>query len=331
MKLLIFSLFSIFCVISITNALNFDEEWKKFKLEYNKVYPLSTEENMRKGIFERNLADVMEHNARYLSGMETYEKGVNQFSDLTYEEFAELYLGEKISFNELMTNADGWIEKPLRRQLAPESYSWDTKDVPVKNQAQCGSCWAFASVASVEMRYKRFHNKSYTLAEQELVDCETTSHGCSGGWSDLALEYMRDNGLSFEKDYPYKGKDEKCHASNENKSPVKVVNVCSTPKDEVSYKDHFYQYGPLVVYYFVDNNFKQYKGGIFSSKTCNVENAGINHAVLLMGYGSEKDVKYWLVRNSWGKSFGESGHFRILRDAHMCNLGYHNAYYPEVA
>lgn len=219
----------------------------------------------------------------------------------------------------------------MLRQLAPDAYSWQDTAVPIKNQGSCGSCWAFASTASVEYRYKRLFNQSYTLAEQELVDCERKSHGCSGGWSDLALNYVRDNGINYESNYPYKARDQECHVdNNQEKSPVKVKNVCSTPKDEVAYKDHFYQYGPLVVYYFVDNNFKQYKSGIFSSKDCNAEEGNINHAVLIIGYGNEKEKNYWLVRNSWGEKFGEKGYFRILRDAKMCNLGLHHAYYPEV-
>lgn len=109
-----------------------------------------------------------------------------------------------------------------------------------------------------------------------------------------------------------------------------VKEVCKTPKNEVSYKDHFYQYGPIVVYYYVDENFQQYKSGIFASEKCNLAGGFINHAVLVIGYGSENGVSYWLVRNSWGQKFGENGYFRILRDANMCNLGVHPAMYPEI-
>lgn len=146
----------------------------------------------------------------------------------------------------------------------------------------------------------------------------------------MALEYVRDKGISYETDYPYKAKNEPCHAKNQPKAPVTVKNVCKTTEDEVSYKDHFYQYGPIVVYYFVDTNFQQYKSGIFSSDKCNLEEDLVNHAVLVVGYGSENGVNYWLVRNSWGKKFGEEGYFRILRDAKMCNLGAYPAMYPDV-
>lgn len=84
------------------------------------------------------------------------------------------------------------------------------------------------------------------------------------------------------------------------------------------------------MYYYVDKNFQQYKSGIFTSKTCNLEGGQINHAVLVIGYGSENSVSYWLVRNSWSEKFGENGYFRILRDAKMCNLGVHPALYPEI-
>ncbi|XP_063695664.1 cathepsin L-like proteinase [Culicoides brevitarsis] len=322
--------FAIIAVVSISAHSSLDEKWEEFKTDYRKVYSYSKEEQMRKQIFSKHLEEIEEHNARYAAGIETYEKGINQFSDLTYEEFAAQFLGENSLMAEHATKIEKYIEKPLRRELAPESFDWSDVDVPVKNQRSCGSCWAFASVASVEYRYKKFFNKSYTLAEQELVDCDVG--GCKGGRSDVALEYVRNNGLSFEKDYPYKAVEEECHVpNNEPKAPVTVKNVYKTAKDEVTFKDHFYQYGPLVVYYFADKNFQSYKKGVFMSDTCNLPNSKINHAVLIVGYGNDNGLKYWLARNSWGKNFGEDGYFRIVRDANMCNMAKHPAIYPEVA
>lgn len=212
---------------------------------------------------------------------------------------------------------------------APESYSWQNVEVPIKNQGRCGSCWAFAATASVEYRYKKFYNKFYSLSEQELVDCETTSYGCIGGFSDFALRYIRDKGVSLAQKYPYIVRDGICNANAWNKSPVKIKNVYDIYFSESQYKDYFFQEGPLIIYYYVDNTFYRYKSGIYRSSTCNPNKWRINHAVLLIGYGTENNVKYWLMRNSWGSRFGESGYFRIERDVNMCNLGYF-AYYPEV-
>lgn len=137
-------------------------------------------------------------------------------------------------------------------------------------------------MAAVEYKYKLFHNDSYNLSEQEIVDCERKSHGCGGGWSDYALEYIRDNGISLEQDYKYRAIDGDCQADYVKKSQVNITTVCETPNNEVAYKNHLYQYGPMAVYYFVDPSFQHYRRGIYQSTKCNVGNGGINHAVSIV-------------------------------------------------
>lgn len=220
-------------------------------------------------------------------------------------------------------------EGRLLNSRASQFYSWDDVDIPIKTQGPCDASWAFAAIASLEYRYKRFFHQSFSLSEQELIDCvfpERENMGC--GYSLVndvvveSLKYIRQNGISFDMEYPYRARWGKCQANSTYRLPVKMNHHGMVP--ESSFANELHRYGPIIVFFHVDHSFYRYRSGIYRSKTC--ESFLHNHAVLLIGYGVENNIKYWLMRNSWGPQFGENGYFRIERDVSMCGL--YLGFYP---
>ena len=183
-----------------------DTEFNEFKLTHGKTYSSVGEESYRKSVFLMNLAKIKVHNA---DKTQTHKLGVTQFSDLTHEEFVSQYLTLKI-------NAKFSDESQARTEATSErngEIDWrkDGKVSPVKNQGQCGSCWAFSAVGAIESAYL-LAGQTTNLAEQQLVDCSRSygNQGCNGGWMDSAFQYVRDHGLVSTSDYPYVAKDQTC-------------------------------------------------------------------------------------------------------------------------
>jgi len=193
----------------------------------------------------------------------------------------------------------------------------------VKDQGKCGSSWAFAIVSNIESQ-NIVKNKFYDLySEQQLIDCDLLDQGCNGGYMQNAFEYLLQNGIMKDNDYPYRGKDEACKFSS-IRVAVKINGFYladSINEDDI--KNILFQYGPLTAS-IVGHPFQFYVGGIFdveSRDECDSSyNSNLNHAVTLVGYGSENGKDYWLVKNSWGKNWGEQGYFRIARGKGICGI-----------
>lgn len=304
-----------------------DRDWEEFKIKYRQFYLNRADEFIRKSIFLVNRRSILEHNQRAAQGLESYTQEINQFAAMTDEEFESFYLSQNAP------SSTRYPIKPLTKQSAPRSVSWFSPSINVKNQAACGSCWAFSAVGTVEYAYQIFRGENHVLAEQELVDCNDAdgeNFGCNGGWQDLALKYIKEEGISVEADYPYEAKDGPCRA--QKRAAINVTEVYETEVGEESYRRNLYENGPLAVDFWVDSkSFKAYKEGIYRSTNCNKPNGATNHAVILIGYGVENGTEYWLLRNSWGSNFGEKGHFRMLRGQMMCNLSANPGYFVDIA
>ena len=216
----------------------------------------------------------------------------------------------------------------LAAEQLPDSFDWrDRHGVnyvsPIRNQGQCGSCYAFASMAMMESRLRIITNNTLqvVLSPQDVVGCSEYSQGCAGGFPYLiAGKYAQDFGAVEESCFPYIGKDSSC---TEKKDCTRYYatnyyyvggyyGACNEPEMRVELVNN----GPIAVGFEVLNDFLNYKGGIY-------EHTGLvdkfnpweitNHAVLVVGYGTEGGVPYWIVKNSWGESWGENGYFRIIR------------------
>merc|ERR1719424_1967674 len=280
-----------------------------FKATHGKSYVSPNEHEKRAAIYADNVDYMNQHNAKYAAGSVTFYLGVNEFSDLSHDEFKALYVGPKIP----VRNATNLAPKRLRVKMAgtADAVDWRTKGsvTPVKNQGQCGSCWSFSTTGSTEGRVQIAGNALTPLSEQQLMDCSVKEgdHSCEGGLMDYGFQYIIDNGgLDSESDYPYKEKDEACNAA-------KAKNVVATIK---SFKDvtpnseedlaTAVASGPVSVAIEADQRaFQSYSGGILSA-ACGTK---LDHGVLAVGYGDD----YWIVKNSWGATWGMKGYIQLKR------------------
>ena len=273
------------------NKLDAFEEWKgQFGANW-----AAEEEGYRRLIFEKNLVLINKHNA---DASQTYKMGVNQFSIYTTEEFATRFLTPM----PLVGFPQGDNEYEVIGDV-----DWTTKGAvsPVKNQGQCGSCWAFSATGVLESVAMK-NGQSVNLSEQQLVDCSRPqgNQGCNGGWPSSALNYVKANGITTEAAYPYAAKDQACKTQGGSFkiSGFTSYSGCSGLSSQINNS-------PVSVT--VDaTNWSPYKSGVFSNCA-----SGINHAVLLVGVVGGN----WKIKNSWGTSWGESGFIR-LNTGNTCGL-----------
>lgn len=271
-------------------------DYLNFLKKYNKPIPQEDELIYRSKIYAEYVMKMERHNA---DNDQKWQMGVNQFSDLTQEEFIATYLGEMggVEIN--------YIEEPVNAGFK-ESIDWRNKGVvtSIRNQGQCGSCWAFAATAAHESYQVQFNSQPNTInySEQQLVDCATaapySNHGCNGGLASRALNYIKDFGQTTESVYPYKAVNQECkQAKGENHiTGVSQIVGCEAIEDMLTRR-------PMAVR--VDaSNWSMYRSGIFSN--CN---KNINHAVFMVGSTDE----YWTIKNSWGPTWGEQGYIRLAK------------------
>lgn len=296
-----------------------EEEWNSFKQLYAKSYADQREEQRRKQIFEENKQLIDTHNARYEAGIESYAMGVNQFTDLLSKEFVSLMC----SRNTTAVHADYVYEADANLQL-PESVDWRNQKAvsEVKNQGDCGSCWAFAAAAAIEShRFLKTKKKMIELSEQNLVDCSShppyKNEGCKCGSVHEALRYVTDNrGINTRSSYPYEAKQGKCRFSKQHIGAAIRGSVEIKHADELALQAAIAGEGPVAVT--IDaQHLQHYQSGVYS-QTCSGD--AFYHSVLLVGYGKDKGHDYWLLKNSWGK-WGESGYFRMARNSNnLCSI-----------
>lgn len=280
----------------------------QFMLMYNKNYTDEQTFFSRFKIFADNLQFI--HDTNKLNT--TYQLGLNQFSDLTQDEFTDYSLGA------IRSNTRQCGSYKASGATPPASIDWREKGIitPVKDQGQCGSCWAFAATEVLESVYGKKTGDVEILSPQELVDCESTSFGCSGGYPENALLYVIDHGLEKETEYPYTAADGQCKEHDTNVKAASCFEV--PPFNEDILKDAVAQ-SPVVVLIEADQRtFQFYKSGILPASSCGTN---LDHAVQLVGYGVDNDRPYWIVRNSWGSSWGEDGYIRLERGAAIASGG----------
>ncbi|XP_026489282.2 procathepsin L-like [Vanessa tameamea] len=288
------------------------KHFETFRRTYNKEYD-GTEKALRFEIFVKNLEKINELN----EGSDSPVFGITQFSDLTSEEFVQMYSGYKSDNRTAYLIDRSAMEEHYIARDIPESFDWRDKKVvgEVKNQGQCQCCWAFAVTGNLESAYAIKHNQSVRLSEQQLVDCDKMCSGCNGGNVGVACEYLRQCGSMTEDKYPYEERDNVCRYNSTNiRVKVKSCRAIQVTEDELAYQ--LYSIGPLMIGV-NSEKLQPYRGGLLTD--CKA--GEINHAILLVGYGTDEDGnKYWLAKNSWGTVFGEHGYLRMLRGVNCLNL-----------
>ena len=265
------------------NKLDAFEEWKG---QYGANWA-PEEEAYRRLIFEKNVALINKHNADHA---QTYKMGVNQFTIYTTEEFATRFLTPMPLV--------GFPKVEEKYEIIGD-VDWTTqgKVTPVKNQGQCGSCWAFSAIGVLESWFL-FKGQTTNLSEQQLVDCSRPqgNQGCNGGWPSSALKYIQQNGITSGSAYPYVARDQACKTQGGawKINGYSSFSGCNGLSSQINNS-------PVSVT--VDaTNWSPYRSGVFSN--CG---SGINHAVLLVGVVGGA----WKIKNSWGTGWGEAGYIRI--------------------
>lgn len=272
---------------------------------------------LRMQIYTENKKMIEEHNQRFAEGLESFSVQINQFGDMTDEEFRELLLGLDTTPGELVGST---FLPPENADDIPESVDWRQRGAVtrVKNQGLCGSCWAFSATGALEAQTFRKTKRLISLSDQNLLDCTSYNgygnSGCEGGLMNNAYRYILDNGgVDTEQSYPYEGSLEDCRFNNSTVGASMTSFVTLSPGDEEELKQALATIGPVSAG--MDASilgFRYYKSGIFYDEDCS--NTRLNHAVLIVGYGSEDGEDYWLVKNSWGPKWGDHGYFRITRN-----------------
>ncbi|KAL3882300.1 hypothetical protein ACJMK2_028661 [Sinanodonta woodiana] len=307
----------------------FGESWELFKITHNKHYESTEEEAYRRNIFYENMKQIYIHNDKYRKGEKSYWLGVNQFSDMTAEEFKALNSGFMPTRVNVTDNTCSTFLPPDNVML-PYTVDWRQKGyvTPVKNQAQCGSCWAFSATGSLEGQNFHKTGKLVSLSEQQLVDCSSAfgNKGCCGGWMVQAFKYIKKYGIETEKEYPYIAKSQECKYKR-TKVVAKNTGCVEIAKgNESALQEAVATIGPISVA--IDSShcsFKHYSGGVYEEDQCN--STVVNHAVLVVGYGTEKGKDYWLVKNSWSERWGDKGYIKMARNkGNMCGIASYASY-----
>jgi C1A family cysteine protease len=275
-------------------------QFEAWKTQHSIHYPSEIENIYREKIFLKNLAEIEAHNAQ---NGNTYEMGLNQFSAMTHEEFAEIYLN-------LIVDTEATMRDSVD-DVRGADIDWVSAGAvtDIKNQGQCGSCWAFSTTGSLEGLSKLADGSLQSFSEQYLVDCDYSilgNRGCDGGLMDNAFKHVKKNGIPLENEYRnYTAKRETCDKTVKKDFKIKGyvdIKDCTSLANALTGR-------PISIA--VDaTNWHKYGTGIFND--CKT---GLNHGVLLVGATDAS----WVVKNSWGTSWGEKGYIRLTR-GNTCGL-----------
>ena len=315
-------------------------QFQSFKAKHGKSYASPLLEAHRFQIFQQNMQKIAELSIKNPEA--TF--GATKFADLHPLEFKQRYLTYKPAVGDaavLRQQAPVRQATPEQIRQIPDSFDWRSPDkgrsvavTAVKDQGQCGSCWAFSAVETVESAHILAGNTPVALAPEQVVDCDTVDGGCNGGDTPTAYAYIKANGLQTEQSYPYtagnSGTASQC-AYNKNKVVTKIAGFTyATPgctdscakQDEAKLAESLYNVGPVSIC--VDaSSFQFYSSGILTASSgCASDYNSLNHCVQLVGYGIDaaSKTKFWSIRNSWAASWGEQGYVRVLYGANTCGV-----------
>ena len=300
--------------------------------KHSKVYRDELEELHHYTIWQSKRALVNEHN--HHASEFGYTLTMNKFSDMSNDEITIRYKGLVMEEQLVHSNVTKYFQ-PSGQFKPLASVDWRDMGAvtPVKNQKQCGSCWAFSATGAIEGQHFLKTKQLVSLSEQNLIDCSGSwgNHGCNGGNMFKAFNYTRDNGgIDTEESYPYGAVNGTCRFSAKSKGATVTGYVRIPFGDESALMEAVTKVGPIAVAIDAsDTTFHQYSGGVYYNPVCSTRN--LDHAVLVVGYGTLLTGQdYWLVKNSWGADWGMDGYIRMARNKNNhCGI-VTSAVYPTV-
>ncbi|XP_049872354.1 cathepsin L [Pectinophora gossypiella] len=318
-------------VVAATQAVSFfdlvREEWLAFKMDHNKSYSSDVEDKFRMKIYAENKHKIAKHNQRFKQGLVSFRLKQNKYGDLLHHEFVHIMNGFNRTSPKSRTSLKG-REGPSYRAATfippahvtvPSEVDWRKKGAvtEIKDQGKCGSCWSFSTTGALEGQHFRKSGYLVSLSEQNLIDCSAAygNNGCNGGLMDNAFKYIKDNGgIDTEKSYPYEAMDDKCRYNPKNSGADDVGFVDVPAGDEEALMKAVATVGPVSVAIDASlETFQLYSDGVYYDENCSSQN--LDHGVLVVGYGTDEDGgDYWLVKNSWGRSWGELGYIKMARN-----------------
>ena len=306
-----------------------DDEWQQFKQNFIRTFESKEEENKRKVIFCETLQTVAQHNLEFQNGKVTFKMGINKFADSTFEEFHELYARDPVDepddvYEKMKQSVETVLISKSIDEIdnVPKNFDWRDRGAvtEVKDQGSCGSCYAFGAIGVLESRWFIETGNLTEFSVQEIVDCTASyqNYDCNGGRPGPSIAYVKDHGINFEADYPYEGKVGKCR-KQKNKINFKLrgygVAIANDKifDDDKVLKSTLVTQGPLAIFLNIDHeSFMRYSSGIYFEPKCS---SRTTHVTLLVGYGKTgQDQDYWIIKNSFGRQWGEGGYIRIARN-----------------
>jgi len=305
-----------------------EKMFDNFIVQYHKSYASVEEYTVRLANFRANLEE-----AERLNALGTSVHGVTKFSDLSAVEFKTLYTGYKAgSVRAALGNAPV-LSSP---EAPPASVDWRTKKVitPVKDQGQCGSCWAFSTVEEIESDWILAGNSMVELSPEQIVDCDTVDQGCNGGDTVTAYKYVQQYGLETEAAYPYTSGLSMINSPSVTGSGSNNPTTCSykasgvavnitgfsygtTGNNENTFMANVASLGPMSVC-LATGGWQTYTSGILTAGTCGTS---VDHCVQVVGYNTANAAgKYWIVRNSWNTDWGIQGYIYVALGTNACDI-----------
>ena len=275
---------------------HYDNYLKLFNKKYHPHERLS-----RFHIFLDNLEYINNHN---LNRSHNFQLGLNHFTDFTNEEFRKHHGVNQFQSQGNLCSFD--FQSSL-----PKVVDWRSTGVtPVKDQGQCGSCWAFSTTGALEGLYYITNKELVSFSEQQLMDCSKLNHGCEGGDMNFAFRYTESHQLCSEEEYQYLAIDEACNYQQCDQV-IEISGFCNIERNNEQQLKMAVSQQPVSVAIQADSrNFQHYQSGIFDDYDCGTD---LDHGVLVVGYGSVDNQDYWLVKNSWGTSWGDQGYIKLAR------------------
>ncbi|XP_024430115.1 cathepsin W isoform X2 [Desmodus rotundus] len=319
--------------------LELKEAFTLYQIQYNRSYSNPAEYARRLNIFARNLAQAQQLQEEDLG---TAEFGVTPFSDLTAEEFGQLYGSQRAAGR--APNVDRKVGSCERGESVPPTCDW--RKAPsvissVRDQKSCNCCWAMAAAGNIEAQWAIKKREFVEVSVQELLDCDRCGNGCSGGYVwDAFITVMNNSGLASEKDYPFQGeaRAHKCQAKKYRKVAW-IQDYIMLWENEQGIAQYLATEGPVTVNINMQL-LQNYQKGVIKPAPGTCDPQHLDHIVLIVGFGKTKSVErrqteavssrskprprhstpYWILKNSWGAHWGEEGYFRLHRGSNACGI-----------